>query len=142
MLALAPTHISCYGLIVEEGTPLAASIQAGALTLPPEDEESALYDLALTRLSDAGYTRYEVSNFARPGYACRHNLHCWQRVPYVGFGALRTAHARSERTPGQSCRYFGVSVRLSGTVQQLTPQGSAESIMLGLRMVEGIAGRL
>jgi oxygen-independent coproporphyrinogen-3 oxidase len=141
VLALAPAHISCYGLIVEEGTPLAASIQAGTLTLPPEDEERALYDLALARLSDAGYARYEVSNFARPGYACLHNLHCWQRVPYVGFGAA--AHSLMPGLDERRANPADISAYLSGCpaqVQQLTPQEQRfESIMLGLRMVEGVS---
>ncbi len=86
-LALSPTHLSCYGLIVEEGTPICRDITGGKLALPDEEVEREMYELARQTLAEHGFQQYEISNFAREGYACRHNVGCWTRVPYLGFGS-------------------------------------------------------
>ena len=86
-LALGVQHISIYGLQVEEGTVFARQQQAGTLELPSEEEAEAMYDYMTAVLPSAGYARYEISNFARPGFASRHNLSYWQDVPYLGLGA-------------------------------------------------------
>ena len=85
-LALSPTHLSCYGLMVEEGTPICRDIAAGKLALPEEEIERDMYELVRQTLAEHGFQQYEISNFAREGYACRHNVGCWTRVPYLGFG--------------------------------------------------------
>ena len=84
-LSLEPEHLSCYGLKVEEGTPLAARVAAGE-ALPDDDLQADLYLWTVDRLAQAGYEQYEISNFARPGYESRHNLRYWQLRPYLGFG--------------------------------------------------------
>jgi len=84
-LALGPEHLSCYGLKVEEGTPLARRVEAGEV-LPDDDAQAELYLWTVERLERAGYGQYEISNFARPGFASRHNLKYWQLRPYLGFG--------------------------------------------------------
>ena len=84
-LSLAPEHLSCYGLKVEEGTPLAARVAAGEV-LPDDDAQADLYLWTVERLAQAGYEQYEISNFARPGLASRHNLRYWLTQPYIGFG--------------------------------------------------------
>ena len=84
-LSLAPEHLSCYGLKVEEGTPLAARVRRGE-ALPEDDAQADLYLWAVDRLARAGYEQYEISNFARPGFASRHNLRYWNMEPYIGFG--------------------------------------------------------
>ncbi len=86
-LALAPEHISVYGLTVEEGTPFAAAEAAGRLELPTEETAEEMYDYLVAELPARGYLRYEISNFARPGYESRHNLGYWRSVPYLGVGA-------------------------------------------------------
>ena len=96
-IALRPTHLSCYGLIVEEGTPLSRDIAAGKLALPEEEIEREMYELARRTLAEHGYEQYEISNFAREGYECRHNIGCWTRVPYLGFGCA--AHGFFRRMP-------------------------------------------
>lgn len=138
-LRLQPQHLSCYGLIVEEGTPLAAAIGAGSLSLPPEEEELAMYGHTLHRLKQAGFEHYEVSNFALPGFRCRHNLHCWQRENYLGFGSA--AHSLE----GGSLRRqnpMGIAEYLRGDAPEqgnLSPEESRfESLMLGLRLIEGL----
>lgn len=82
VLALRPEHISAYSLIVEEGTPFWNM----ELDLPDEDTERAMYELTGAMLKSHGYDRYEISNYARAGYACKHNLVYWERGEYLGLG--------------------------------------------------------
>ena len=86
---LGPEHISAYALILEEGTPLYRRVTAGEIALPCEDDVADMEDAGMAYLKEQGYERYEVSNFARPGYACRHNLIYWNDEPYLGFGDAR-----------------------------------------------------
>lgn len=86
VIGLDPEHISAYSLIIEEGTPFYDLYESGKLDLPEEDEEREMYHLTKTILSAAGYERYEISNYAKSGFACRHNIRYWRREPYLGFG--------------------------------------------------------
>ena len=86
-LALAPDHISIYGLQLEEGTAFWRMHEMGKLALPDDDTIEAMYDLMTEALPAHGYARYEISNFARPGYESRHNLGYWQDKNYLGLGA-------------------------------------------------------
>ena len=86
-LALAPDHISIYGLQLEEGTAFWKMNEMGKLHLPDDDMTEAMYDLMTTALPAHGYARYEISNFAKPGCESRHNLGYWQDQPYLGLGA-------------------------------------------------------
>jgi len=137
-LALAPTHLSCYGLIVEDGTPLAEAIAQGTLALPDEDVERAMYELVRQTLVTHGFEHYEISNFARPGHVCRHNIGCWTRVPYLGFGAAAHSFFGDRRTmnPAELDAY------LAGAAPQIEfisrEQARFESLMLGLRMTRGV----
>lgn len=85
VLALEPDHLSCYGLKVEEGTPLAARVAGGEKILS-DDAQADLYLWTVSRLARAGYGQYEISNFAKPGFLSRHNLRYWMTRPYIGFG--------------------------------------------------------
>jgi len=85
VLALKPEHISMYSLILEEGTALYEHLDRYP-ALPDEDTERQMYDTACLRLADNGYHQYEISNFAKEGKACRHNLSYWERKNYLGFG--------------------------------------------------------
>lgn len=85
VLALEPEHLSCYGLKVEEGTPLARRVAMGEL-LPDDDAQADFYLWTVERLARAGYEQYEISNFAKPGFQSRHNLRYWLTRPYIGFG--------------------------------------------------------
>ena len=84
-LSLIPQHLSCYGLKVEEGTPLAARVAEGE-QLPDDDTQADLYLWTVGRLQRAGLPQYEISNFAKPGLESRHNLRYWLTKPYIGFG--------------------------------------------------------
>ena len=87
IVKLNPEHISAYSLIVEEGTPLFDKVErSGGDILPTEDEDRQMYALTKKILADAGYRRYEISNYARPGFECRHNASYWERTDYIGFG--------------------------------------------------------
>lgn len=85
-VALGVEHLSAYSLIVEDGTPMAARVASGAATLPDDDAVNAMQREAVARLASAGYGRYEISNYARPGFECRHNLVYWHRGDYLGIG--------------------------------------------------------
>ena len=85
VLALEPEHLSCYGLKVEEGTPLYRRVALGEV-LPDDDTQADMYLWTVARLAQAGYPQYEISNFARPGLQSRHNLRYWLARPYIGFG--------------------------------------------------------
>lgn len=86
-LALGPEHLSLYSLIVEEGTPLFAWVRDGRVIPVDDDTAADMYEHAQRRLADAGYGQYEISNWAKPGHECRHNLTYWRNLPYIGLGA-------------------------------------------------------
>ncbi|HYH27482.1 MAG TPA: radical SAM family heme chaperone HemW, partial [Actinomycetota bacterium] len=86
-IALAPEHLSCYALTVEPNTVLGRQVGAGERPEPDPDVQAARYSLACEMLAAAGYEHYEVSNWAKPGHACVHNLGYWDGRPYVGLGA-------------------------------------------------------
>lgn len=110
VIGLDPEHISAYSLIVEEGTPFYDLYESGKLNLPEEDVEREMYHLTKTILSEAGYQRYEISNYAKPGFACRHNIRYWRREPYLGFG-VGAASMYGELVP------FAVNSALKGSKQ-------------------------
>lgn len=144
-LALRPEHLSAYSLTVEDGTPLAGLIRAGALTPCPADLVAAMYEETMERLAAGGYNHYEVSNYARPGYACRHNLAYWSHRDYLGLGPA--AHSfRRGRMAGAGSRAWNTAdldaylLRLQegrspeAGREELTPEEAwQERIYLGLR---------
>ncbi len=85
-LALRPEHVSCYALTVEEGTPLARRVASGRDPAPDPDLQADQYQVAEDLLKAGGFVHYEISNWARPGYECRHNMTYWRNEPYVGLG--------------------------------------------------------
>ena len=137
-IALSPAHLSCYGLMVEEGTPIGRDINAGKLALPDEEIERDMYELARQTLAEHGLHQYEISNFAREGSACRHNVGCWTRVPYLGFGC--TAHSFFEecRTMNSSKLDAYLAGEEPKTEQISREKARFESMMLGLRMTRGV----
>ncbi len=86
MLALRPDHVSLYALGLEEGTPLKVWVERGRLPEPDDDLAADMYELASDLLGGDGFEQYEISNWARPGHQCRHNLQYWHNDPYVGVG--------------------------------------------------------
>ena len=102
-LAFGPEHVSFYELTIEAGTPFDLAARRGQLALPGEDEAIAMMDLAEARLRAASFDRYEISNFARPGYAAVHNRRYWERRPVLGLGV----GAFSTEPPGPAAPYGG-----------------------------------
>ena len=145
VLRLRPEHISCYSLIVEEGTPFYALYEDERLDLPGEDEEREMYYLTERLMNMHGYHRYEISNYARPGFECRHNIRYWRRSPYVGFGigaASLLDETRWSNTRDLK-RYLSGSGSLRDIreeIQELSAGEQMEEFMfLGLRMMEGVS---
>ena len=148
-LDLSVEHMSCYGLIPEDGTPLKRDLDAGRLTLPDEADERQMYDDTLRIFYARGYQQYEISNFAKPGWECRHNIGYWTRVPYIGLGAsaasfLPTRSGGLRLTNPTSIREYIAMVdaqawRRRERVSLLPEDARFESLMLGLRMTKGVS---
>ncbi len=153
VVALSPEHISAYSLILEEGTPL--YVNQNAYRFPDEDEDREMYELTGTVLGEAGFHRYEISNYAREGRECRHNKVYWRRGDYVGFGLGASSMVGNVRwkNPDAQADYaacvkeeiqsepFAKMLRQTGRceVQPLTLQEQMEEFMfLGLRLTEGV----
>ena len=142
-LSLIPQHLSCYGLKVEEGTPLQRRVEAGEV-LPDDDRQADLYLWTAGRLERAGYPQYEISNFAKPGFPSRHNLRYWQLRPYIGFGPGAHSDFGGRRYSWvRDLDGYIDGVLKGGTIldsQELIPQRErgSEYLMLRLRTVEGI----
>jgi oxygen-independent coproporphyrinogen-3 oxidase len=143
-IALQPEHIAAYSLQVEEGTPWGKLAAAGELPLPGEELELAMYQEARQMLAAVGYQQYEISNFARPGYQCRHNLTYWLNQPYLGLGAAAASYWRGRRWQNYSelHRYRHVLSRgrlPRAEIETLTPhQQMAETMFMGLRLMAGV----
>ncbi len=141
---LAPEHLSCYGLTIEEGTPFFDLHQRGVLRSLDEDTELAMFELTRNRLAVAGYEPYEVSNFAVSGRRCRHNQVYWNDDDFLGCGAgahssLRGVRSWNERNPKRYAQF--VSQRGEATVGREQLGGRAklgEAMMLGLRLSDGV----
>lgn len=142
-IALAPEHLSCYGLKVEEGTPLYE--KRSAMHLPDDDTQAEEYLAAVERLARAGYRQYEISNFARPGYESRHNLKYWRLDDYIGFGAAAASNIGLLRyTYTHNVReYISGVLGDKGIIaeeEELTPfDRASEYLMLGMRTAAGIS---
>ncbi|MBU5481043.1 radical SAM family heme chaperone HemW [Blautia sp. MSJ-19] len=138
---LKPEHISAYSLIIEEGTPFAER----ELDLPDEDTEYQMYEDTAAVLAEYGYHQYEISNYAREGYACRHNIGYWKRTEYLGLGLGASSLYRGERFSNtrDMQEYLGFSAdaeRIRKEVMKLSRNDQIEEFMyLGLRMTEGIS---
>lgn len=137
-----PEHISAYSLILEEGTSLAERYEAGAVELPQEETERQLYALTKEILQEYGYERYEISNYARNGCVCRHNVGYWTRENYLGFGIGAASLVENVRFQNgrELQRYLADPLGQREQVQQLPlAEQMEEYLFLGLRLTAGIA---
>jgi len=143
-VALAPEHVSAYGLTYEEGTPFHRDRGAGRLRPVDEETEAAMFDLGIARLTAAGYEQYEISNFARPGRRCAHNQIYWRCEDYLGLGAGAHSCLGGRRTFNRRLpQDYIAAIRGTGSAQagaeELTPrQRLGEALVLGLRLREGV----
>ena len=157
VIAFQPEHLSCYALTVEPGTALYYRVQKGLLEDPDPDLAAEQYDWTRERLATAGYQQYEISNWAKPGRACRHNLVYWRAEPYLGMGA--GAHSffigRRMANVDSPTRYVE-AVNQSYEERQASESGRAElrqvaggevpdevtlradAMILGLRLLDGV----
>ncbi|HTR84665.1 MAG TPA: radical SAM family heme chaperone HemW [Reyranella sp.] len=147
-LALAGEHLSLYQLTIERGTRFFAEHQRGAFHLPGEDEAAEMFELTQARLDAAGRPAYEISNHARPGAACRHNLIYWRYQDHVGVGpgahgrfSVGDAKRATRRLAGPENWLEAVEQHGHGTVETMDVHGPdkvEEALMVGLRLAEGI----
>ena len=149
VLAWEPDHLSLYALAVEDGTPLARRIERGEIPAPDPDLTADMYAWAGERLESAGLMHYEISNWAVPGYECRHNLQYWHNGEFLGFGvgahgAMRGCRywnvagveAYIAQIEGSGRRDFPFSPALEAYEVIDKPTAMAETMILGLRLIQ------
>ena len=143
-LALAPDHLSLYCLTIEPATRFYKLLLQGQLHQPDDEVQAAMYDETVSETRAAGFERYEISNFAKPGKQCEHNLCYWRGEEYAGYGpgaVQRIGNVRRTNTkhPKRYCEAIEVGAPLACDVEVLdSDQLRAERIMLGLRLSEGL----
>ena len=149
---LGPEHISSYSLILEEGTLLFDDVKSGREILPDDDAVADMQDAGIDLLEKRGYHRYEISNFARDGFSCRHNLTYWNNGAYLGFGPA----SHSSMPEGRRWYRFADTENISKYLKLIRngkiPETERflislfeqmfETVMLGLRKTDGIDTRL
>ena len=146
-LTLAPTHLSCYALTVEEDTRLASNIQRRRSPAPDEGLQIEMDEAAQRMLGDAGYERYEVSNYAKPEYACRHNLLYWTNGEYLGLGPSAQSYLDGTRF-GNVADLAAYDTSLAANrlpIEDRTRLSEKEqlrdAVIFGLRLIRGIPSR-
>lgn len=146
-IELRPDHLSCYALTYEPGTRLFDQLQAGEVSRVDPDLDATMYERTIDTLTEAGYRHYEISNFARPGCECRHNLFYWHNEPYLGIGpsAAGLVNGVRYKNVADVGRYTqavraGRSARIEAE-RRSTEQRARETAMLELRLIKGIDRR-
>jgi putative oxygen-independent coproporphyrinogen III oxidase len=151
-LGFQSPHLSAYNLTIEEGTPFHHEYRSGRISLLSEDQEIAMAELIEQRLSDAGLQRYEISNYARPGFHSRHNLNYWQSGDYLGIGAGAHSHKRvanhgiygqrwwNEKNPARYMSKISESGQAVIDAEESDlSRAAGEYMFSGLRLMEGIS---
>jgi len=145
-IAIGPTHISVYDLIIEDGTAFGRYYQLGSQPLPTDETTAQMYRLTQQILTNSGYEHYEISNYAQPGHQCRHNRIYWENRPYYAFGMGAASYLNLQRftRPKKRKEYYAWVEKLITSNGILdTPQINEhdillETLMLGLRLSEGL----
>ena len=143
-IELAPEHVSAYALTIEPSTPLGRKVSRGVVPAPDPDAQADMFELACDLLAAAGYRHYEVSNWAKPGFECAHNLGYWERRPYLGLGAGAHSYRDDRRwwnvRPPEEYLSTVESGRLPvGGEERLEPSDAyLEEVFLRLRILEGV----
>jgi oxygen-independent coproporphyrinogen-3 oxidase len=143
-MRLGVQHISAYSLTLERDTPFERAVRQGDLTMIDEATERTMYELARLQFTAAGFEQYEISNFARPGFECRHNMHYWKNWPVIGIGPAAAGWYRNRRTMNvhdvdiyidaiENSRFAHLEVQTP-----LPEQIASETAVLNLRMLAGI----
>ena len=147
-LTLTPSHLSCYALTVEEGTRLSSNILRGRSPAPDEDLQIEMDRAAQQILGNAGYERYEISNYAKPGYACRHNLLYWTNGEYLGLGPSAQSYLDGLRFGSVAdLAVYNTSLMESRLPIEDRERLSEEeqlrdAVIFGLRLIQGIPSSL
>jgi oxygen-independent coproporphyrinogen-3 oxidase len=151
VLALKPDHLSLYALGLEEGTPMHDWVAQGRLPTPDDDLTADMYELATDLLANAGFEQYEISNWAMPGHACRHNLQYWRNQPYIGLGPGAHGYAGGYRywtilspqryiecmqAAGEAVYEFPCTPATDEAVRVDRPNEISETLIMGLRLIE------
>jgi oxygen-independent coproporphyrinogen-3 oxidase len=141
---LGVQHISAYALTYEEETPLQKAVEMGEVTPVDEETDRQMYEMTIDELEKAGFKQYEISNFAKPGFECKHNLNYWRNFPYLGIGPAAGSYWNGKRTLNIADikKYIdGVEQGKTVTAESETPdnlQVACETAVLNLRRRCGI----
>ena len=145
IISLNPEHISCYSLIIEEGTPFYKMEEKNLLKLPSEEEEREMYHLVKRKLKDNGYNQYEISNYAKDGKECFHNTVYWKCEDYLGVGVSASSYIDNKRIKNiDDINEYIEKIKKNEIVNEEVISNSVkynmeEFMFMGLRMMEGIS---
>lgn len=144
-VSLRPTHLSCYLLTLEDTTPQGRALRAGRIALPDDEAVAAMYRRCRTVLRQHGYRHYEISNWALPDHACRHNLGYWSDEPYLAVGAGACGYWNGVRYKNTPVLRQYLAAALGGAPiplverEELTPlERARDAALLGLRRLDGV----
>src|SRR5262245_36011554 len=144
IVQLEPTHVSCYALTIEEGTKLARNIDQQITVAPDDTQQVEMDEAAEVLLRRAGYQRYEISNYAKPGYICRHNLLYWTNGEYLGLGPSAQSYVNGSRF-GNIADLKAYSLALNedrlpvqAHAELSIPEQLRDAVIFGLRLIQGI----
>ena len=145
-IALSPQHISAYDLVIEPGTVFGKRFEPGEGPLPTDDLTAQMYRVASQTLQVAGYAHYEISNYAQPGFECRHNSVYWRNGAYYGFGMGAASYVQGQRFSRPRSRetyrqWLDQYIEQAGRVEQTTlsvEDQLFETFMVGLRRTQGV----
>lgn len=146
-VALAPEHIAAYSLKVEKGTGFHQQMMAGELALPDEDTDAAMVETARDILQSAGFQQYEIANFAKPARQSQHNLRYWRNETYIGIGCAAWSYWQGVRRGNLTdvgeymARVFAGKQITAEEESANRQQSMLETMMLGLRLIEGVSRR-
>lgn len=145
VVKLSPEHLSCYSLIIEEGTPFYKMYEKDILSIPGEDEEREMYDYCINFLREKGFFQYEISNFAKPNNECKHNLVYWNLEEYLACGVSAHSYIDGKRVRNTN----SIEEYIKSIEENILPQAEVhintqkeeieEFIFMGLRKSEGIS---
>lgn len=138
-LSLPVKHISAYSLIIEEGTPIEKDYSAGKLVLPDEKEDREMYAAVIDKLSRNGFEQYEISNFAKHGFECRHNIKYWTMQPYIGLGAAAHSFDGERRFYNTSDLHEYIRGSEKEVISLTRGDKMSEFMITGLRMNAGVS---
>ncbi len=140
-VATGVNHMSCYSLIVEEGTPFYSMYENGTLFLCSEDEDREMFETLCSYMKNQGFERYEISNFAKPGKRCRHNMKYWNTEDYIGIGAA--AHSCVEGKRFYNTADLRKYIKQPGIPEEITELSLSdrmgEYVMMALRTIDGVS---